>query len=97
MARPLVYVCAGKDCRKRKRARRDLLEALEGHASVREVRCQKVCDGPVCGVAVGGALEWFGSVDDEKTRSALLELIDGRLQRPLEKRRVKKRRNKLRT
>jgi len=96
MARPLVYVCAGKDCRKEKRGRRDLLKALEGHASVREVRCQKICDGPVCGLAVGGSLEWFEAVDDERSRSALLDLIDGKLQRPLEKRRVKKRRNRLR-
>lgn len=97
MSKPTVYVCRGGDCRDRKRPRRRLLEALEGHAKVQEVGCQKICDGPVCGVEVDGTLEWFEEVDSEKALDALLGLLqDGKLRKALKKRRVGSKRGRLR-
>lgn len=97
MAKPLVYVCEGSDCREERRALRKLLEALEGVARVERVRCQKICDGPVAGTEVDGTLEWFEELDSRKRREALIALLEeGELRRRLAKRRVGKRRGRLR-
>lgn len=98
MARPVVYVCRGSDCRSRKRRRRALLDALSGVARVEETRCQKVCKGVVAGVEVGGTLHWFERVDGRGERKALVRLLGGdELPRRLGRRSVKDRLGKLRT
>lgn len=98
MAKPVVYVCNGSDCRDRKRRRKALVDELEGVATIRETRCQKVCKGTVVGTEVHGTLEWFKRVDGRKERQALGELLrEGELPRRLARRRVKDRRGKLRT
>jgi hypothetical protein len=94
---PTVLLCAGGDCGKERKARARIVDALDGHARVRDVRCQKICDGPVVGLEVDGQLEWFEEVDSGKARRALVTWADeGRLKRPLKKRRVKKRAGKQR-
>lgn len=46
--RPTVFVCQGSRCR-RADGCRDLADCLTPVADVEEVRCQRVCDGPVVG------------------------------------------------
>lgn len=97
MGKPRVYVCAGGSCRKPRKGFRKLLSALQGEARVERVKCQKICDGPVAGMSVGGCIVWFGELDSRKRRDALLELVQtGRLPSRLEKRCVPKRSGKLR-
>lgn len=73
-----------------------MLKAMSGVSMV-EVGCQKICDGPVVGLSVDGRLQWFACVDSDKSRQALVTLIaDGKLEKPLKKRRVSKRAGKLR-
>ena len=95
--KPTVYLCLGKDCRKHKKALRALADALSGRAHVVEVGCQKICDGPVCGLRIGGELVWLEEVDSSKRRAALLQSLGAeQLPAALKKRRVKKRQGKLR-
>jgi (2Fe-2S) ferredoxin len=90
--RPIVLLCRGSDCRKRRKKRSALVDALRPVATIEEVGCQDICDGPVAGTLVEGTLEWFREVDGEKARRALVELlVGGKLARPLRKRRVAKR------
>ncbi len=92
-----VFVCRGSHCREApKRDRLDrLLASLP--VSVRPVRCQKVCKGPVVGLRVDGELLWFREVASEKSRQALSRLVlDGTLAKPLRKRRSARRSGKLR-
>jgi hypothetical protein len=72
-----------------------LTEILEARAdvSLRLVRCQKICRGPVVGVAVAGRMEWFERVDGVKAIAALVRVarkkrVDS-VPKPLRKRRVK--------
>jgi hypothetical protein len=64
------------------------------------VRCQKICHGPVAGLAVDGRMQWFEKVDGVKQIAALVRLTrrqpDGRIPKPLRRRRVPKRAGKLR-
>ena len=61
------------------------------------VGCQKVCKGPVVGIAFDGELHWFRRMDTRKAWAALAGLgEDGALARPLRKRLERKRRGKLR-
>lgn len=90
--KPVVLVCRGSDCRKRRKKRAALIEALAGVARVEEVGCQDICDGPVAGVVYNGTLEWFREVDGGKSRRALVTLVaGGELTRLLRRRRVRKR------
>ena len=94
---PTVYLCRGGDCRDSKKASRRLVEQLNGHVRLTEVKCQKICKGPVAGLEVGGTLEWFGGLDTAKTRDALLHLVErGELRKPLRKRQVHKKSGKRR-
>ena len=97
MVRPTVFVCRGSTCRHAK-GYGDLREDLDSVAEVSEVRCQRICDGPVVGVAVHGALEWFERVRSQKARGQLVDLLSGsgKLRHTLEKRRVAKRSGRLR-
>ena len=92
-----IYVCRGGGCRKTAKKYRALRGALEEQGRIRDVRCQKICKGPVFGVEVRGRLEWFHSIEDKKSRRAAVQLLtDGELAGPMAKRRCKKRRGKLR-
>lgn len=89
---PVVRICAGADCQKKGKAHARLIELLEARARVQPVRCQKVCEGPVVGLEIDGALEWFDKVKGKAARAALVRLLDeGELGEPLKTRRVKKR------
>lgn len=96
MARPTVFLCRGSSCRHHA-GHDDLRERLNAVAEVSEVRCQRICSGPVVGAAVDGALEWFERVRSEKVQRRLVDLVaGGRMRHSLEKRRVKKRAGKMR-
>lgn len=95
--RPKVFVCHGSSCRRHK-ACAELRDCLGPVADVADVRCQRVCDGPVVGARIGGELEWFKRMDSDKAQRHLVDLVagSGRLRRSLEKRRVPKRAGSLR-
>ena len=92
-----VYVCKSSDCRKRKRVFQELKTELAEHVNVCEVKCQKICSGPVVGVEVDGELEWFKKLRDPSVRRDLIELLKNRtLSARLKAHIVKARRGKLR-
>lgn len=97
MVRPTVFVCCGSTCRHSK-GHEELQERLGEVADISEVRCQRICDGPVVGVAVNGSLEWFERVRSEKVQGHLIDLVSGsgRLRHSLEKRLIEKRSGRLR-
>ncbi len=65
---------------------------------VSRVGCQKVCRGPVIGVAVDGEWQWFERMDSRKALDALVDLVaHDALGKPLRKRRDKKRSGKRRS
>jgi hypothetical protein len=84
-------------CRKCKRqdCLVDILEQHDHDLVVRNVRCQKICHGPVVGLEVDGRMEWFERVDDIRSIAALLLLVRRtdrtKIPKPLRKHRVKKR------
>lgn len=84
-------------CRKCKRhdCLVDILEQHDHDLEVRDVRCQKICHGPVVGLEVDGRMEWFERVDDIRSIAALLRLVRrpdrAKIPKPLRKHRVKKR------
>ena len=83
-------------CRKCKRAE-CLIEILEtrDEVSIRRVRCQKICHGPVVGLEIDGTMEWFERVDDAKSIASWVKLArrNGRakIPKPLRKHRLKRR------
>ena len=92
-----MLVCEGSSCRKERRQRRALVAAVDELAKVKDVGCQKICDGPVCGVEVDGVIEWFEEVSSPRALEGLRSLLEGgALSSALKKRRVKKRRGKIR-
>ena len=98
MARRKLLVCGGGHCRKmRARNARFDRSIARFSVDVEYVGCQKVCHGPVIGVAVDGDWQWFERMDSSKALRALEECIDdGTLGKPLRKRRNRKRTGKLR-
>jgi hypothetical protein len=86
-------------CRKCKQSA-CLVEVLHAHGdhSLELVRCQKICKGPVVGVAVDGRMEWFQRLDGVRSIAALLRLARTRhpakIPKPLRKLRVKKHRGR---
>jgi hypothetical protein len=74
VSRPVVYVCRGGDCTKRKAERKALVRAVGRRADVVEVRCQSICRGPVAGVEVEGRIEWFQRLRKPRSQRALAEL-----------------------
>lgn len=95
--RPRVYLCDAGDCREDRAAWKALVDAVEPHADVKRVGCQKVCEGPTAGLEVDGVLEWFGELSTDKSRHALVDLVAGKgLGKPLLKRWRRKRSGKLR-
>ena len=93
MSKQTLLLCTGSQCRKALRKRPRLHDTLARlPVEVRTVGCQKVCKGPVVGLAVGGDLQWFGDMGSRKAQRALAELVhEGTLQRALKKRRDQKR------
>lgn len=91
-------MCCGSDCRKAADAHGLLVAAAAQAGSVRLVRCQKICSGPVAGLVVHGRLEWFERLRGPKSRRALIRLVrtGGPLPKRLRKRRVRKRSGRLR-
>jgi hypothetical protein len=97
MVRPTVFVCCGSSCRHDK-GYDELRERLGAVADISEVRCQRICDGPVVGAAITGSLEWFERVRSDKAQHQMLDLVagSGKVRKGLEKRRVAKRAGRLR-
>lgn len=97
MVRPTVFVCRGSSCRHDK-GFHELCQQLEAVADISEVRCQRICDGPVAGAAVNGSLEWFERLRSEKAQGAFVEFVagSGHMRHTLEKRRIAKRSGRLR-
>ncbi len=91
-------MCGGSDCRKATEAHAALQEALTQVAQVRQVRCQKICAGPIAGLEVDGRLEWFERIRGPKSRRSLVRLArrGGALPGRLRKRRVRTRSGRLR-
>jgi hypothetical protein len=82
-------------CRKCKR-NECLVAILETkEVSIRRVRCQKICHGPVVGLEIDGTMEWFERVDDAKSIASLMKLArrGGRtkIPKPLRKHRLRRR------
>ncbi len=98
MAERTLFVCTGSHCRKALQKGDRLQEAVSKlPVKVTRVGCQKVCRGPVVGVAVGGRHQWFERMDSRKAIAALEALLeDDTLGKPLEKRRSRKRAGKRR-
>ena len=97
MDRPTVFVCRGSSCRHHK-AHAEMRDRLAAVADVSDVRCQRICDGPVVGVAINGSLEWFERMGSEKPQRRFIDLLtgSGRMRKGLEKRRIAKRAGRLR-
>jgi hypothetical protein len=76
-----------------------ILSDREG-VDVELVRCQKICHGPVAGLAVDGRMQWFEKVDGVKQIAALVRMTrrqpHDRIPKPLRRRRVRSRAGKLR-
>jgi len=84
-----VFVC--RKC-KRHACVEDALDHSDGKVVL--VRCQKICSGPVAGIAVHGRMEWFDRLDTAKRLAGLRLLADQKRSEPvksLEKRRVRRR------
>lgn len=92
MKPPTVYLCRGSSCRGA-RGEKELRQRLEEIAEVCEVRCQRICDGPVVGAEIDGALEWFERIRSTKVQKHLVDCLtgSGKVRRSLRKRRVAKR------
>jgi len=56
MPRPTVFVCRGTSCRHHQ-GYGELRAALDAVADIADVRCQRVCDGPLAGAAIDGSLQ----------------------------------------
>jgi hypothetical protein len=65
-----VVVC--RKCKGHKCLTDFLLTKTE--AAVQGVRCQKICSGPIAGVAVAGRMEWFERVDKAKAMVGVAQL-----------------------
>ena len=92
MTRPTVHLCRGSSCR-HARGEKELRQRLGEVAEVYEVRCQRICDGPVIGTEVDGSLEWFERMRSKKVQRHVVEWLSGTgtFRRSLRKRRVAKR------
>lgn len=94
--RPTVYLCTGSDCTD-ETSGQALREALAGHGEICEVRCQKICKGPVVGVEIDDRIEWFSRLKTQGMRKHLARLLSsGELHTSLSARRLRKRSGKFR-
>ena len=92
MSRPTVYLCRGSSCRDA-RGEKELRHGLSEVADVCEVRCQRICHGPVIGTEIDGSLEWFERMRSKKVQRHVVDWLTGtgKLRHSLRKRRVAKR------
>jgi hypothetical protein len=89
-------VCAKAGCASAK-AIRKVCSALDGVAEITLVGCQKICEGPVCGVEIDGELTWFEDVTGRETRRSVVDLVcNGGIGDLLRNREIPKRAGKLR-
>jgi hypothetical protein len=97
MVRPTLFVCHGSHCRHHD-AHNELRDRLGAVADLAEVRCQRICRGPVVGAAVNGSLEWFERLRSQKVQLQLVDFVagSGRMRHGLERRRVAKRSGRMR-
>lgn len=79
MSRPVVAVCASKDCaRDRRDDHRALLDALGGEVDIVRTSCLKVCHGPVVVVdPLGARPVAVEKVRKRKRRDGVLALARG--------------------
>ena len=92
-----VYICTGSSCRKKKSAYKKLCAALKEQEDIelKEVRCQKICSGPVVGLRITGKWEWFSKVRRSRDYTAIIDsLTRGKITKKLAERREKKRSGK---
>ena len=99
MPKPTLLICSGSRCRKALRKDDRLQRAVaQLPVEVQWVGCQKVCNGPVVGLAVEGRWEWFERVNSRKAIRALSVLLEeDLLEKPLRKRRNARRAGKRRS
>jgi hypothetical protein len=71
---PLVTVMVCRKCKGSDKVV-DFLSS-ETRASIKTVRCQKVCEGPVAGISIRGKMEWFGKMKGKKTLTAMAALAN---------------------
>lgn len=71
---PLVTVLVCRKCKGSEKVV-DFL-TTQTHASVKTVRCQKVCEGPVAGISIRGKLEWFERMKGKKALTAMAALTN---------------------
>lgn len=85
---PLVTVLVCRKCKGSDKVV-DFLSS-QTRASIRTVRCQKVCEGPVAGVSIRGRMEWFGRMKGNKALTAMAALANvsspKKVPKPLRKR-----------
>ena len=92
-----VYVCRGKDCRKKSKQLNCLESSIAEHGQVIPVACQKICKGPVASLEIDGQIEWFSKLNKKQSREGLVALLsEGKLKDKLKDRIAKKRRGKFR-
>ena len=73
----------------------EVVESRRG-CTVRGVRCQKICHGPVVGLEIAGRMEWFERVDDVKSIASLVKFArrkseHAKVPKPLRKHRLRRR------
>jgi hypothetical protein len=88
--RPIVAVCAGKDCRKRGEFAK-LRDALDEQCDVTELKCVGLCNGPVVVLDPQGAKPAvYSKLRSKRHRKLLLAVAtgDARARRDLSNRRV---------
>lgn len=71
---PLVTVLVCRKCKGSEKVI-DFLTS-ETRASIKTVRCQKVCEGPVAGISIRGKLEWFERMKGKKALTAMAALTN---------------------
>ena len=91
-----VYVCEGKDCRKRwqKEKLSKVLDDLG--VDSKSVKCQKICKGPVVGFKLKNQVEWFSKLRGKEGCKALRQALKENQPKKIWTHREKKRSGKLR-
>ncbi|MEM8608799.1 MAG: hypothetical protein AAGF92_16965 [Myxococcota bacterium] len=94
--KPTVYICSGSSCSKRKKTAKKLAAALEPVASIKRVKCQKICKGPVLGIENGAPVQWFRSCADDDEKDLVRVAVGRKPSKSLRKKVAAKRGGKLR-
>ena len=92
---PVVAICFGKDCRKRKKDIAKLRNELEGHAQIKLASCLKVCKkAPIIVVNRGDGELCLDKIRGKEIRKALIEYIEGKPPQVILKKRCRKQKRK---